>query len=91
VPFPILLSGWLQHDGVADLSVTDTDDLAEDSERQALQELRVDATAREALAQRFAERLGTVADATADRTGRRMAIEDPLAEVATGDDTEPSR
>jgi hypothetical protein len=47
----------------------------------------VDATAREALAQRFAERFWTVADATADRTGRRMAIEDACAEVATGDDT----
>lgn len=77
----------LQDDGSAAVGVTYTYDLADESDRQALQDLREDGDARDALAERFATRLRSVAEATEDRTGRQMSIETPRVDVVSEGDT----
>ena len=73
----------LQSDGSATVTVTYTFDLSSEAEAEAFQDLQDDRTAREALRTRFKDRLQSVADAAADRTGRTMSITAASIEIET--------
>lgn len=72
----------LETDGSATVTMTSTYELADDEEREAFDSLREDAEAREAAADRFAERLQSVADASGDRVDRSMTVTDVSVEVS---------
>lgn len=66
----------LADDGSAELSITATFDLDSDDERAAFDDLRNSETVREAYTDRFRDRWQALATATAESTGRQMAIQD---------------
>lgn len=71
----------LSADGSAELSVTSTFDLESDEEQAAFDELRNNESVREAYTQRFRDRWQDLANATAESTGREMAVEDVALEL----------
>ncbi|AWB26426.1 DUF7345 domain-containing protein [Halococcoides cellulosivorans] len=74
----------LDTDGAATVSVTYRYDLA--GERAgAFEDLQGDATAQETTAQRFADRVRSIAGDVENQTGREMSISDPRAAVSTAD------
>ena len=73
----------LESDGSATVTVTYTFDLTSEAEAEAFRSLQEDRTAREALRTRFSDRLQSVAQAAADRTGRSMAITDASIAIET--------
>ena len=66
----------LSDDGAADITVTSTFDLDDDAEAAAFGELRDDETIRETYTDRFRDRWESLANATAESTGREMTVED---------------
>lgn len=71
----------LDAEGNADVAVTYTYDLETESEQAAFEELRTNETARRELADRFQNRLGSVADDASAATGREMAVTEGSAEI----------
>lgn len=76
----------LEEDGDATVTLVSTYDLADEDQRAAIETLEEDAEARAANADRFAERLETVAADAEARTDRQMSIGDPATDVTVGDD-----
>lgn len=79
----------LDSEGNADVAVTYTYDLETDSEQAAFEELRTNESAQEERVTRLRNRMGSVAAAAANTTGREMSIEDASIDVSTtnGGDT----
>lgn len=78
----------LAADGDATIVLTATHDLADDDERTAFRTIEDDQEAREAFAQRFADRLQLVADDAGELTDREMTVTDPDVTATTvGDGT----
>lgn len=73
----------LHDDGSATVTVTYTFDLTTEAEQEAFRTLQDDKTAREELKSRFETRLGSVADAVANRTGRTMSVSDSTIDIRT--------
>lgn len=68
-------------EGDAGVTVTYAYDLETDGERAAFEELQDNETARQELAERFENRMSSVAADTADSTGREMSVSDASVEL----------
>ena len=75
----------LREDGSARVTMTVAFDLTTDAEREAFERLRDNETVRTRTRDRFADRMRTTADATANRTGREMNVTDPAIAFETTD------
>lgn len=75
----------LEADGSATVTLRSTFDLTTESQRAAFRELRDNETKTDALRDGFAERLHAVAAATAESTGRSMAVENATVTVEATD------
>ncbi|MFC7019691.1 MULTISPECIES: DUF7345 domain-containing protein [Haloarcula] len=75
----------LETDGSATVTLRSTFDLTTQSQRAAFRELRDNETKTAGLRDGFAERLRTVAAATAESTGRQMAVENATVTVDATD------
>lgn len=81
----------LDEDGDATLTLVATYDLDDDQEREAFETLREDEESRQAMADRFAERMATVADEASASTGRELTVSDASADLSVEDDTGVAR
>lgn len=77
----------LADDGDARVTLVSTFDLDDGSERAAFDELRTNETARSAYEARQTDRWAAVANATANRTGREMAVENGSLSLSRTDST----
>ncbi|MFC7027234.1 PGF-CTERM sorting domain-containing protein [Halomicroarcula sp. GCM10025324] len=75
----------LEADGSATVTLRSTFDLTTESQRTAFRELRDNETKTTALRDGFSERLRAVAAATAESTGRSMAVENATVTVEATD------
>jgi hypothetical protein len=75
----------LREDGSARVTVSVTFDLTTDAEREAFERLRDNETVRTRTRDRFAERMNSTAEATADSTGREMNVTDPSIAFESAD------
>lgn len=77
----------LDASGDATVTITYTYDLGDDAEQAAFAELRRNETATAAFEERVHDRFEAVANASENRTGRRMAIESAAVELTREDGT----
>lgn len=77
----------VEADGDATVTISYRFDLTSTAEQQAFEELTTDEGARSDLVQRFEDRLSAVADASANATGREMAITDVAMTARTEGET----
>lgn len=72
----------LAADGDARITLVDTFDLTTDADRQAFESIRANDTLKDELRSSFYNRIQTIADTTANETGRSMEATDPRVETA---------
>ena len=76
----------LDADGDATVTLVSTYDLESDDEREAFEDLREDGDAREKIANRFADRMASIAADAAAATDRDMSVSDGSVEVRVDGD-----
>ncbi|MFA9518349.1 PGF-CTERM sorting domain-containing protein [Halopenitus sp. H-Gu1] len=78
----------LEEDGDATITLISRYDLTDEDERRAVHDLANDTEARSALRDRFESRMASVADDTAEETGRQMSVSEGSIDVSAPADSD---